>query len=76
MDIRYSFLAAFSSTFIAINAYAGDISPEAVIDAQVTWGDGIVAIAKAHSEGADYAARATEHIEALYGPCCTDLSMV
>jgi hypothetical protein len=75
MNVRYSFCAAFSSAFIATSAYSGDISREAVIDAQMTWGDGIVAIAKAHSEGADYAARATEHIEALYAYDDTDVVM-
>ncbi|MEL8055164.1 MAG: phosphoribosyl-AMP cyclohydrolase [Pseudomonadota bacterium] len=37
-----------------------------VIAAQTTWGDGIVAISSVHSEGGDYTARATEHINDLY----------
>ncbi|MYB06682.1 MAG: phosphoribosyl-AMP cyclohydrolase [Gemmatimonadetes bacterium] len=42
------------------------ISEQAVIDAQRAWGEGIVAIARAHTDGGDYAARATEHINDLY----------
>ena len=35
-------------------------------NAQQAWGDGIVAIAKAHSEGGDYEAVARIHVETLY----------
>ena len=35
-------------------------------NAQQAWGDGIVAIAKAHSEGEDYEAVARNHVETLY----------
>ena len=42
------------------------ISEQTVIDAQQTWGNGIVAISAVHSEGGDFAARATEHINTLY----------
>lgn len=42
------------------------ISEQMVIDAQTAWGDGIVAIAKAHAEGGDFTARAVEHISDLY----------
>ena len=42
------------------------ITEQAVIDAQTTWGNGIVAIASVHSSGGDYEARATEHINDLY----------
>ena len=35
-------------------------------NAQQAWGDGIVAIAKAHSEGGDYEAVARNHVETLY----------
>ncbi len=34
--------------------------------AQQKWGDGIVAIASAHSAGTDYIERAKEHIQSLY----------
>ncbi|MEO1585464.1 MAG: phosphoribosyl-AMP cyclohydrolase [Planctomycetota bacterium] len=37
-----------------------------VVAAQKTWGEGIVAIAKVHSDGGDYTARATQHINDLY----------
>ena len=47
-------------------AQAGGISEKAVIDAQTAWGEGIVAIAKVHTDGGDYTARATQHIEDLY----------
>ena len=49
------------------------ITKEAVISAQKTWGEGIVAIASAHSEGGDYKARATEHINTLYAYGETDV---
>ncbi|MCY4341331.1 MAG: phosphoribosyl-AMP cyclohydrolase [Gammaproteobacteria bacterium] len=51
---------------IAMSTTAEPISEQAVIDAQKTWGEGIVAIAKMHADGGDYAARATEHINNLY----------
>ena len=35
-------------------------------NAQRAWGDGIVAIAKAHSDGGDYEAVARNHVETLY----------
>ena len=47
-------------------AQAGDISEQAVIDAQKAWGEGIVAIAKTHTDGGDFKARATKHIDTLY----------
>ena len=42
------------------------ITEQAVVDAQTTWGNGIVAISSVHAEGGDYKARATEHINDLY----------
>jgi len=54
-------LAAF-----AASAAAQPISEQTVIDAQQTWGEGIVAISMVHADGGDYAARATEHINDLY----------
>ena len=35
-------------------------------NAQQAWGDGIVAIAKAHSDGGDFEAVARNHVETLY----------
>ncbi|MEL6311594.1 MAG: phosphoribosyl-AMP cyclohydrolase [Planctomycetota bacterium] len=37
-----------------------------VVAAQQTWGNGIVDISRVHSEGGDYTARATQHINELY----------
>ena len=37
-----------------------------VEDAQHAWGEGIVAIATAHSTGGDYVETAREHVETLY----------
>jgi len=34
--------------------------------AQQAWGDGIVAIARAHSNGGDYVGLATKHVDTLY----------
>ena len=65
----YPVLAAASGLAFAVLATstaAQPISEQAVIDAQKTWGDGIVAIAKVHADGGDYTARATEHINDLY----------
>lgn len=42
------------------------ITKQQVIDAQTEWGNGIVAIASAHSSGGDYKTRATQHINELY----------
>lgn len=39
---------------------------EDIDNAQQAWGDGIVAIAKAHSDGGDYEAVARNHVETLY----------
>ena len=37
-----------------------------VEDAQQAWGEGIVAIATAHSTGGDYVEVARNHVETLY----------
>ena len=42
------------------------ISKADVLAAQQAWGEGIVAISKAHSDGQDFKARATQHINTLY----------
>ena len=60
---------------IATSASAEPIFRQAVIDAQRTWGDGIVAISKVHAEGGDHAARARQHIDDLYAYGETDVVM-
>ncbi|MEL6774853.1 MAG: phosphoribosyl-AMP cyclohydrolase [Pseudomonadota bacterium] len=73
MDSRLPpFAAAFTLLFIG-TAQAGSISEQAVIDAQTAWGEGIVAIAATHTEGGDFEARATQHIETLYAYGDTDV---
>ena len=42
------------------------ISKADVLSAQKAWGEGIVAISKAHSDGGDFKTRATQHINTLY----------
>ena len=37
-----------------------------VADAQRAWGEGIVAIATAHTNGGDYVGLATDHVNTLY----------
>jgi hypothetical protein len=43
-----------------------EITQAAVEAAQKEWGEGIVAIAKTHTDEGDFKARATEHINTLY----------
>ena len=43
------------------------ITEQEVLDAQKTWGEGIVRIGKVYTEGGDYKAEAKEHIADLYG---------
>jgi len=45
---------------------AKPIARDEVLEAQRTWGEGIVAIGKVFTESGDYKARATEHINSLY----------
>lgn len=49
------------------------ISKSDVLAAQTAWGDGIVAIAHAHTSGGDYKARATQHINELYAYGLADI---
>ncbi|MEM9084781.1 MAG: phosphoribosyl-AMP cyclohydrolase [Pseudomonadota bacterium] len=42
------------------------ITEEEVVAAQLAWGEGIVAIGKAYSEGGDYTKAAAEHINTFY----------
>ena len=43
------------------------VSIEDIGRAQQEWGDGIVAISKAHADGEDYVGVAASHIDTLYG---------
>ena len=64
---KVAVLAVIGSMGVVSAASAGSKITEAdVIAAQKEWGEGIVAIAKVHSDGGDYSARATEHINTLY----------
>ncbi|MEM1160030.1 MAG: phosphoribosyl-AMP cyclohydrolase [Pseudomonadota bacterium] len=58
--------AAVALTAVAGAAQAGGVTEQAVIDAPKAWGEGIVAIAKTHTDGGDFKARATQHIDTLY----------
>lgn len=58
--------AAALSLLLPGAAFGGDISEQAVVEAQKAWGQGIVEIAASHSKGDDFEARAKEHIETLY----------
>jgi len=58
--------ASFGAVFVSGVAFAEGVSEQAVIDAQMAWGEGIVAIASTHTEGGDFEAKATDHIETLY----------
>ena len=48
------------------DGHSAGITEADVIAAQTVWGEGIVAIATTHTEGGDFEARATEHINTLY----------
>lgn len=65
MSIQRTLLASVVA-ITAAGAAVAEISEQEVIDAQTAWGDGIVAIAKTHADGGDFAARATDHINTLY----------
>ena len=58
---------------IATSAAAGGVSEESVVEAQKAWGEGIVAIAAAHTAGEDFEGRAKEHIDTLYAYGATDV---
>lgn len=85
MKLRTSGLAAFAALSFSALSFtaapdaldtedAATVIPEArVISAQQAWGEGIVAIARTHSEGGDYEARATQHINTLYAYGMTDV---
>ncbi|MEM9421902.1 MAG: phosphoribosyl-AMP cyclohydrolase [Pseudomonadota bacterium] len=63
-DIKSEALASERSTSEKMEMTK--ITEAAVVAVQKKWGEGIVAIAKVHSDGGDYIARATEHINTLY----------
>ncbi|MEN0050267.1 MAG: phosphoribosyl-AMP cyclohydrolase [Bacteroidota bacterium] len=42
------------------------IVEQEIVDAQIAWGEGIVKIGKIYTEGGDYSAAATEHINKFY----------
>mgnify|MGYP000545461389 CR=1 FL=1 len=44
-----------------------DITKDQIVEAQQAWGDGIVRIAKAHTDGENFEQVARDHIETLYG---------
>ncbi|MEM8986833.1 MAG: phosphoribosyl-AMP cyclohydrolase [Pseudomonadota bacterium] len=69
-------VAALTATVWAGAANAGkkkDISEKAVIEAQKTWGEGIVAISSVHAANGDFKKRATEHINSLYAYGVSDV---
>merc|ERR1719387_1582577 len=47
--------------------YAPGVTEAMVLDAQKAWGDGIVTIAAAHTNGLNYTQAAVDHINTLYG---------
>ncbi|OIJ14905.1 hypothetical protein BKP35_05595 [Anaerobacillus arseniciselenatis] len=49
------------------------ITEQEVLDFQTSWGEGIVNIGNVYSEGGDYEAAATEHIEHFYGYDMSDV---
>ena len=49
-----------------VPAYATEMTEELIEAAQKAWGDGIVNIAKTHTDGGDFVQAATDHINNLY----------
>jgi len=73
-----SVAGAFALTLTACTTAAtaltdNSVSKQDVLDAQKTWGEGIVAISTVHKKGGDYKARATSHINDLYAYGMTDV---
>ena len=74
MTKSYLVGVAASALLVSGAAHAGGgITEQAVIDAQNAWGTGIVEIAKVHTDGGDFTARATQHIEDLYAYGASDV---
>ncbi|MEM8616039.1 MAG: phosphoribosyl-AMP cyclohydrolase [Pseudomonadota bacterium] len=65
--------ATLAGTMTPASATSAEITKQQVIDAQQTWGNGIVAISSVHSAGGDFKARATQHINELYAYGMTDV---
>lgn len=51
----------------SVTSAAEPIIAAEILAAQETWGKGIVAIGKAHTDGGDYKAIAAGHVDTLYG---------
>lgn len=67
MTIKSTFVAgAALSLALTGAAFSDEISEQAVIDAQKTWGQGIVEIAAMHTKGEDFKTRASDHVKSLY----------
>ncbi|MET1411260.1 phosphoribosyl-AMP cyclohydrolase [Roseibium sp. HPY-6] len=67
MTVKSTIVASAALSFVlAGTAFGEDISKQAVIDAQIVWGKGIVEISTMHAEGADFKARAENHVKSLY----------
>jgi hypothetical protein len=66
-----TFILACLSLALTVSGSAGSaaelITEAAVLAAQETWGNGIVAIGKAYTDGGDFRAIAAGHVDALYG---------
>ena len=63
--VAVSAIVGMTSVVSARN-HSTKIDKQDVIAAQQEWGDGIVAIAKAHADGGDFKALASEHVDTLY----------
>merc|ERR1719313_1711397 len=64
--LRGDFLASSKSRRMS-DAAVTEMTTALVEAAQKAWGDGIVKIAKAHTDGGDFVQEATDHINTLYG---------
>lgn len=60
-----------AGTFVQLSDQC--ITEQEVVNAQIAWGNGIVKIGQTFSEGGDYVAAASDHINQFYG---YDLSLV
>lgn len=60
-------LAAAALLVMQGPAFAQQITEAEILEAQETWGAGIVAIGNAYSAGGDYKVIAAEHVDTLYG---------
>ena len=66
-------VSACASMAGASDAPAAGITKQDVVDAQIAWGEGIVAIASTHTAKGDFSARAKTHIDTLYAYGLTDV---